>query len=190
MFDKTVPQELAPAKCHRTVCRNAWIASRNDACYGRYEGGPLLGPQGVRLGTSAPAPRDPAGAGRPAPAASRPAETCWLLMRLHADLDRHDRLLAEHLPVVLEALPDGVPGWSFSRHTSGGPHLRLRFRGASDAVRCRLVPGLRRWVADLVHAALDGPLVITAEHPDTAEHADPGWPRWPTTSPRPTARRC
>lgn len=60
----------------------------------------------------------------------------WLAATLHASPSRHDTLLVEHLPQLLETLPDGVDRWYFSRGTDA---LELRFRPVSRALRLHLL---------------------------------------------------
>ncbi|TWP50659.1 hypothetical protein FKR81_18775 [Lentzea tibetensis] len=60
----------------------------------------------------------------------------WLAATLHASPSRHDALLVEHLPRLLETLPDGVDRWFFSRGTDT---LDLRFRPVSRSLRLHLL---------------------------------------------------
>jgi thiopeptide-type bacteriocin biosynthesis protein len=71
--------------------------------------------------------------------------TTWSAATLHASPSWHDTLLAEHLPRLLETLPEGVDRWFFER---GPDSVELRFRGACDALR----PHLLRWGAQVLDA--------------------------------------
>ena len=106
------------------------------------------------MGTVAPARRH----GYPAVPA-RP-DAPWLCARLHAEPRQHDAVLAEGVPALLEALPEGVRHWLFERHAGTDPNVRLCFRGTSGARWPELLRKLQLCAADLVDAGLADRLAV------------------------------
>ncbi len=86
----------------------------------------------------------------------------WLHARVHARLGLHRLLLAEHVPAMLESLPEGVDGWQFVRRTDREPYLRLSFRGDPAALRTRLPASLRSWSDAMVAGGLAVRLAVDA----------------------------
>ncbi|MFD9812017.1 lantibiotic dehydratase [Streptomyces sp. NPDC059080] len=92
---------------------------------------------------------------RPAPGVHLPGGD-WLYTSLYAPAERHEELLAVHLPPLLEQLPPEVDRWFFLRYADAdGAHLRLRFHAPREVLHGALAPRLH----DLTAALRDGRLV-------------------------------
>jgi thiopeptide-type bacteriocin biosynthesis protein len=75
-----------------------------------------------------------------------PEASEWLFAKLYCSPSHADRLLLEFVqPLVAEVMSAGVADrWFFMRYGDPGWHLRLRFRGAPDALRDRALPAFQR----------------------------------------------
>ncbi|MET8628064.1 lantibiotic dehydratase [Kitasatospora sp. NPDC004669] len=97
----------------------------------------------------------------------------WLFARLAATEARHDEILADHLPRLLEALPGDVDRWFFIRYRDPAPHLRLRFHGTPPALAADLLPALHDWAHDLRRAGLATDLRLDTYTPETDRYGGP-----------------
>ncbi|MCB5908613.1 lantibiotic dehydratase [Streptomyces pinistramenti] len=119
-----------------------------------------------------PAPR------RPAPA--RPPGTVhlpggeWLQVCLYTPAERHEELLAAHLPPLLGQLPDQVDRWFFLRYEdAAGPHLRLRFHAPQDVLARDLLPLLHERATALHTGGLTGRVVWDSYDPELERYGGP-----------------
>ncbi|MFG2718938.1 lantibiotic dehydratase [Streptomyces sp. NPDC048416] len=119
---------------------------------GTAAGGEGTSSGGGGTGTSRPAP--PPEPVRRTSKATRLPGGDWLYARLDAAELRHDTLLAEHLPLLLAALPAHVDRWFFIRYRDPAPHLRIRIHGEAPGPVAALLPLLHDWAADLRGANL------------------------------------
>ncbi|MCC9306485.1 lantibiotic dehydratase [Kitasatospora sp. RB6PN24] len=97
----------------------------------------------------------------------------WLFARLAAAETRHEEILVEQLPRLLDALPDEVDRWFFIRYQDPAPHLRLRFHGAPPALATGLLPALHDWAVELRRTGLAADLRLESYAPETDRYGGP-----------------
>ncbi|ARF53878.1 hypothetical protein B1H19_06510 [Streptomyces gilvosporeus] len=98
----------------------------------------------------------------------------WLFATLHCSAERHDEILADHLPHLVAALPEPVDRWFFLRyHDVEGPHLRLRFHGPAAALSTQLLPRLHQFAASLRRARLVRRLALDTYDPELERYGGP-----------------
>jgi thiopeptide-type bacteriocin biosynthesis protein len=90
----------------------------------------------------------------------------WLAATLHTSLSRHNTLLVEHLPRLLETLPDGVERWYLDQRIDA---VALRFLGASRSLR----PHLFDWGLDVLDTGLADRLEIGSYRADFSNYGGP-----------------
>lgn len=75
----------------------------------------------------------------------------WLFAKLYLARDRQDNFIAGPLAKFAEAMVEEgyAEEWFYIRYADPEPHLRLRFRGDSDILAARLLPGLHNWAEEL-----------------------------------------
>ncbi|MCC3779230.1 lantibiotic dehydratase [Streptomyces sp. UNOB3_S3] len=98
----------------------------------------------------------------------------WLYAKLHCSPERHDELLAVHLPRLLDGLPAGSGArWFYLRYADPDPHLRLRFHGDPADLGGRLLPRLGEWAARLADQGLCGRLALDTYDPELERYGGP-----------------
>ncbi|MFI7099435.1 lantibiotic dehydratase [Streptomyces sp. NPDC050161] len=156
-------------------------AHRNELIF------PLLArPDAVTARTAAPEEDPVRTAPQPHPAARHRPLPCraerehlpggeWLYALVYCGPERHDELIAGHLPRLLAALPADVDRWFFLRYRDreGGPHLRLRFHGEPRTLAAHVLPGLNRWAGDLRDTGLIRDVSLRAYAPELARYGGP-----------------
>ncbi|WP_435854851.1 thiopeptide-type bacteriocin biosynthesis protein [Streptomyces triculaminicus] len=119
-------------------------------------------------------PRTPAPAPRPqvTTTATR-RHPRWLSAKLYGAAARQHEVLTEHLPLLIEGLPDGVDRWFFVRYRDPDPHLRLRFHGAPDVLHGPMARAVLAWADRLREQRLAGRLIFDGYEPETARYGGP-----------------
>ncbi|WP_198535114.1 lantibiotic dehydratase [Streptomyces natalensis] len=98
----------------------------------------------------------------------------WLFATLHCSAERHDEILAGHLPHLIAALPEPVDRWFFLRYQDvEGPHLRLRFHGPAAALTTQLLPRIHQFAASLRRARLVRRLALDTYDPELERYGGP-----------------
>ncbi|GAA3183534.1 MULTISPECIES: lantibiotic dehydratase [Streptomyces] len=98
----------------------------------------------------------------------------WLYAALYAPAERHEELLAVHLPPLLDQLPPDVDRWFFLRYAdAGGAHLRLRFHGPREALHGALLPHLHDLTGALRDGGLVGRVVLDTYDPELERYGGP-----------------
>ncbi|PBC76053.1 thiopeptide-type bacteriocin biosynthesis protein [Streptomyces sp. TLI_235] len=101
---------------------------------------------------------------RPTPAHNRTRlpGTDWLFVKFYCDSDREDEMLAGPLRELCEmAEASGLAErWFFIRYADPHPHLRVRWKGAPDALTRHLLPEVTRFASRLTGEGLVSRLVI------------------------------
>ncbi|MFI7098923.1 lantibiotic dehydratase [Streptomyces sp. NPDC050161] len=98
----------------------------------------------------------------------------WLYAALYAPAERHEELLAVHLPALLNDLPTEVDRWFFLRYRDAhGAHLRLRFHAPPEVLSGRLLPQLHAATGALRGAGLVGRVVWDTYEPELARYGGP-----------------
>lgn len=92
--------------------------------------------------------------------------TPWLAATPHAPRTHHNILLVEHLPRLLETLPDGADRWFLERCTGA---VRLRFRGSPRTLR----PHLLRWGLDVLDTGAAEHLTVGSYSADVSRYGGP-----------------
>jgi lantibiotic biosynthesis protein len=103
-------------------------------------------------------------------------DAAWCDARVFAHPDRHDEIIAAHLPGLAAALGDEAQSLWFVRYRSPteSHHLRLRIRtpDAETYSRCALAVG--RWAYELRERGLAGRLVLDTYNPETGRYGQGG----------------
>jgi thiopeptide-type bacteriocin biosynthesis protein len=121
-------------------------------------------------------PRSTAGvtvAGSAADDVSVPGTGSWLDARLAVHHDRQHTVLADHLPVLLDALAAGLgggPDWWFVRLTEPEPHLRLRVRLPHPRTFGAAAARVGGWADHLRQVGLAGDLRFATYRPETGRY--------------------
>ncbi|MHB6904535.1 lantibiotic dehydratase [Streptomyces sp. DB-54] len=98
----------------------------------------------------------------------------WLYTAWYAPAERHEELLAVHLPVLLDQLPAEVDRWFFLRSRDAyGAHLRLRFHAPPDVLAGKLLPRLHDTTARLRAGGLLGRVVCDTYDPELERYGGP-----------------
>ncbi|MEU3708624.1 lantibiotic dehydratase [Streptomyces catenulae] len=98
----------------------------------------------------------------------------WLYTAWYAPAERHDELLAVHLPPLLDQLPPEVDRWFFLRYGDAvGSHLRLRFHAPREALHGALLPRLHALTGTLRESGLVGRVVWDTYDPELERYGGP-----------------
>ncbi|AYG78176.1 Nisin biosynthesis protein NisB [Streptomyces hundungensis] len=97
----------------------------------------------------------------------------WLYAKLYVAYERHDEVIAAHLPDLLARLGGSVDRWFFLRYGDPDPHLRLRFHGRAEPPAREAPPRLHAWAARLRAAGLLRRMVVDEYRPETARYGGP-----------------
>ncbi|WP_327156850.1 lantibiotic dehydratase [Streptomyces tubercidicus] len=98
----------------------------------------------------------------------------WLYTAWYAPAERHEEILAVHLPPLLDRLPAEVDRWFFLRYRDAhGAHLRLRFHAPPDVLAGELLPRLHDTTARLRAAGLLGRVVCDTYDPEWERYGGP-----------------
>ncbi|GAA2423080.1 lantibiotic dehydratase [Streptomyces macrosporus] len=118
-------------------------------------------------------PHVPAPPIRPAPTRVHLPGEDWLFAKLYAEPAAHDALLADRLPALLAEVEADTDRWFFIRYRDPEPHLRLRFHGAPDALRERVLPALSRHVRAMIDAGAVRTMELDVYRPETDRYGGP-----------------
>jgi len=99
------------------------------------------------------------------------ADATWLYAKLHAHPDRHDELIAEHLPALLAALAGHACCW-FVRYRSPHEtdHLRLRLRIPQPGQYGSYAAAIGAWARGLRRGGVAGHLVLDTYQPEVGRY--------------------
>ena len=103
------------------------------------------------LHASAVAPSDSVtGAAVTTPSAETAGGSDWLFAKLYCSPSHADTLLTQMVPALLNELNDSAASrkWFFMRYGDPQWHLRLRFHGAPETLRARVLPLLQQLVEE------------------------------------------
>ena len=95
----------------------------------------------------------------------------WLAAKVFSHPDRHDEIIAEHLPRLAAAL-GGTPRWWFVRYRSPheSDHLRLRFHVQDRRDWGEHVCTIGEWAEQLRHDGLTSRLVFDTYYPEVGRY--------------------
>lgn len=95
----------------------------------------------------------------------------WLYAKLYTHPERHDEIIAEHLPRLLAAI-DGEPGWWFIRYRSPAEpdHLRLRLRTAHRDRWAAHAAAVATWAQQLRQTGIAGRLAFDTYYPEVGRY--------------------
>ncbi|MFG3280317.1 lantibiotic dehydratase [Streptomyces sp. NPDC048111] len=97
----------------------------------------------------------------------------WLYAKLYLAYERHDEVIATHLPGLLTDLGDHADRWFFLRYGDPDPHLRFRFHGSPERLAREALPRLHAWAGRLRAAGLLRRMVVDEYRPETARYGGP-----------------
>ncbi|MFF9479568.1 lantibiotic dehydratase [Streptomyces sp. NPDC014733] len=98
----------------------------------------------------------------------------WLYTSLYAPAERHEELLAVHLPPLLDQLPPEVDRWFFLRYgDAAGAHLRLRFHAPREALHGALLPRMHDLTTALRDGGVVGRVVMDTYDPELERYGGP-----------------
>jgi thiopeptide-type bacteriocin biosynthesis protein len=95
-----------------------------------------------------------------------PGASPWLFAKLYGHPDRHNAVLAQHLPALLSTW-DGEPEWWFLRYKDPEPHLRLRLRLSDSSDFASSAAQVATWANELRQRGLIGQLQFDTYYPET-----------------------
>lgn len=95
----------------------------------------------------------------------------WLFVKLYGHPDRHNTILATHLPDLLSQM-DGSPEWWFLRYRDPDDHLRLRFRLRTPEGFSQIAQRVNSWAANLRRRGLIGRVQFDTYYPETGRFGD------------------
>ncbi|WP_369221625.1 lantibiotic dehydratase [Streptomyces sp. R39] len=98
----------------------------------------------------------------------------WLFAKIYSSTHLHEEILADRLPLLIEALGDAVDRWFFIRYADPAPHLRLRLHGTPEALRESLLPRLGDWVRELGGLGLAADWALSPYRPETGRYGGAG----------------
>ena len=95
----------------------------------------------------------------------------WLYAKIHSHPERHDEIIAEHLPRLLTVL-GGEPRYCLVRYRSPHEtdHLRLRIRTSGAEHYAAYSAAVGRWVQRMRYDRLAGRLVIDTYYPEIGRY--------------------
>jgi lantibiotic biosynthesis protein len=101
------------------------------------------------------------------------ADTAWLYAKIHAHPERHDEIIAEHLPALCAALSADAGYW-FVRYRSPHEtdHLRLRLRIPGPGQYGAYAATVGRWAQRLRRDGLAGRLVFDTYQPEAGRYGE------------------
>ncbi|MBX9387644.1 lantibiotic dehydratase [Streptomonospora nanhaiensis] len=95
----------------------------------------------------------------------------WLYAKIYAHPERHDEILAAHLPRLLAGLD--TPWWFVRYRAPGDPdHLRLRLRVADPGHAADLARALSAWHEELRRTGLTPRLALDTYYPETGRYGE------------------
>ncbi|MFE9534705.1 lantibiotic dehydratase [Streptomyces sp. NPDC006691] len=97
----------------------------------------------------------------------------WLYAKLYIAYERHDEVIAAHLPELLAHLGEHVDRWFFLRYGDPDPQLRVRFHGSPERLAREALPRLHAWADRLRAAGLLRRVVLDEYRPETARYGGP-----------------
>lgn len=97
----------------------------------------------------------------------------WAYVRLYADLDTHDELIARHLPQVIREMADLADQWFFIRFNDPEPHIRLRLHSADARTTGRMHERLHENLRALVRKGLLRRVSAESYEPETERYGGP-----------------
>ncbi len=129
----------------------------------------------IPLAANTPEPVTHGGPWTPAsPRSVRAPGGDWLYAKVYSGRAKHNEILAEHLPRLLDSVPSTVDRWFFVRYTDPEDHLRIRMHGEPASLNQDLLPALHSWMAELRAAGLARVLVLDTYEPEIDRYGGPG----------------
>lgn len=127
--------------------------------------------------TAEPQPEKPAAKSR----ARRDAITAvhapggeWLSLHLLCPQELQDRILARHLPELVDEARNLIDRWFFVRYSEDGhDSLRIRFHGAPSDLHSKLLLDAHDWLASLRAAHLADEMMVGTYRPELGRYGGP-----------------